>query len=178
MMRYGIILEVIEPRVSEQREPLTNGDGPFRPNVAGLLLRRNGSQILLGERFDTPGCWQWPQGGLDPGESPEEGLRRELAEEIGIDQVSIRYQFPFKLRYRFPQTLAARFTTIGQEQIYFVVESTDTPDLEKAGHQEFRELKWMPIEQALYSAVWFKKEVYRHVMDHLEQVRPQLTFLS
>ena len=171
-------MDVIEPEVIIRPEPLIAGDGPFRPNVAGLLVRNKGTQILLGERIDTPACWQWPQGGLDPGEAPEDGLRRELAEEIGVSELEIVYRFPFRLRYRFPRSLAARFDTIGQEQTFFVVESEQTPDLRRATHHEFGELKWVSTDQVLATAVWFKKEVYRHALAHFEQERPVLPFKS
>lgn len=55
----------------------------YRPNVAGILRDRNG-KILVGERLKTRGAWQFPQGGVDEGESPREALHRELEEEIGV----------------------------------------------------------------------------------------------
>ena len=53
----------------------------FRPNVAAILRRPDG-RILIGERHDFPGSWQFPQGGIHGTETPEEALRRELAEEL------------------------------------------------------------------------------------------------
>lgn len=171
-------MEVYEPPVLLRPEPLTEGSGPFRANVAGLVVRHKGRELLLGERFDTPFCWQWPQGGLEPGEQPEQGLRRELLEETGLGQLRVVYKFPFKLRYRFPLSMASRFPNPGQEQIFFVVETEETPDLKKATTREFRQLAWAPIEEAANRAVWFKKPVYQHILGSLEQVRPQLVFHS
>lgn len=171
-------MRVSEPPC-EPAEPLRDGDGPFRPNVAGLILREHEGQvqILLGERHDTPGAWQWPQGGLDQGEAAEAGLLRELREEIGVTKPRILYRFPHALRYRFPQSLANRFKKwIGQEQIYFILElePDDPPDLNKAEEEEFRELRWHPLDVAMAGTVWFKVPVYRAAIEHVRSVLPGL----
>ena len=54
----------------------------FRANV-GIVLMRDDGQVFLGSRSDGRG-WQFPQGGVQRDESPEEALYRELREEIGL----------------------------------------------------------------------------------------------
>src|SRR5260221_6107613 len=61
----------------------------FRPNVAAIVRRSNG-RILVGERSDRPGCWQFPQGGIKNSETPEQALQRELQEEISLPPDSYR----------------------------------------------------------------------------------------
>jgi 8-oxo-dGTP diphosphatase len=55
--------------------------------VVGAAIVRDGS--LLAARRTTPmaaaGRWELPGGKVDPGESPEAALRREIAEELGCD---------------------------------------------------------------------------------------------
>lgn len=162
-------------------EPLREGAGPFRPNVAGLILRQSefGPEILLGERCDTPGAWQWPQGGIDEGETPEQCLYREMEEEIGVTKLRILYQFPFLLRYRFPKSMAKQFKRwIGQEQHYFILAlpPDDPPGLDKAETQEFQALRWASFDGVMGSAVWFKQSVYRVALDHAREVMPSLHF--
>jgi putative (di)nucleoside polyphosphate hydrolase len=55
----------------------------YRSNVAAIL-RQDTGEILIGKRTDQVNCWQFPQGGVKPGETLEDALRRELEEEISL----------------------------------------------------------------------------------------------
>lgn len=61
---------------------------PYRPCVGIALFNKTG-QVFVGERIDTPGSWQMPQGGIDPGEDIETAFYREMHEEIGTDKATI-----------------------------------------------------------------------------------------
>ena len=55
--------------------------------VAGILVDRAGN-VLLAERTDDGpfrGLWEFPGGKIDEGESSQDALGRELAEEIGVE---------------------------------------------------------------------------------------------
>ena len=56
-------------------------------SVAGVITDANGSHVLLIQRRDN-GHWEPPGGVLELGETIEDGLRREIAEETGA-QVEI-----------------------------------------------------------------------------------------
>lgn len=56
-------------------------------SVAGILFSLDRSQVLLIQRRDVP-VWVLPGGGIDPGETPEEAIIREMQEETGL-QVGI-----------------------------------------------------------------------------------------
>lgn len=167
--------KIVEPPIDPGPEPYLIGAGPFRRNVAALILRAGsaGPEILLGERDDTPGAWQWPQGGVDKGEGPDTALLREMGEEIGVDKLLIHYRFPFLLRYRFPHSLRDEFhPNIGQDQLYYIVTLPEDqqPDLSRAVANEFTRLRWTPLERLLEGTVWFKAAVYREVARHLQEV--------
>ena len=73
----------------------------FRLNVAGILRDSEG-RILICERLGNRGAWQFPQGGVDDGETLEEALFRELREEIGVDSNSyeiVAQRGPYRYAY-------------------------------------------------------------------------------
>ncbi len=57
--------------------------------IYGIIFNKNKEEILLVKRRDLP-VWVFPGGGLDPGETPEEGVIREVEEETGLKVCIIR----------------------------------------------------------------------------------------
>ena len=85
----------------------------YRPNVAIIIVNKAG-KVLWGKRKDGYG-WQFPQGGLDNGESTVEAIYRETKEEVGLDKEDIRIVnesegwFKYKVpKYRIPKYLGHR----------------------------------------------------------------------
>jgi mutator protein MutT len=81
--------------------------------ISTAALIRRGNRILLvrrGEGGDLGGCWELPGGKTDPGERPEEALKRELREELGVEAVV----GPAVGRAEFDHR-GRRFTLIGYE---------------------------------------------------------------
>lgn len=142
----------------------------FRPNVAGILERPEDGRILIGERVDVSGAWQFPQGGVDKGEELEEAFHREMEEEIGLrptDYEVVEQRGVY--RYRFPKERMKRGKYHGQEQTYFLCklvgdEKSITLDQEQH-HQEFSSYRWiLPKEFDLKWLPKFKREVYAAVL--------------
>ncbi|MBU6267310.1 MAG: (deoxy)nucleoside triphosphate pyrophosphohydrolase [Sphingomonadales bacterium] len=59
------------------------------PVVAAALVRTDGAVLLQKRRSGSVhgGLWEFPGGKVEPGESPEMALIREIAEELGITLV-------------------------------------------------------------------------------------------
>ena len=55
--------------------------------VVAALIRRDGRVLLSQRRPDQslPLCWEFPGGKVEPGESPEAALVREVREELGCE---------------------------------------------------------------------------------------------
>ena len=144
----------------------------FRPNVAAILQDPTG-RILIGERCDMAGAWQFPQGGLARGETREQALVRELREELSLEPESYRViEFRGPYRYLFKKGRVKRGYH-GQEQHYFLAAfhgsvaqidvATEEPEFQSSRWiypHEF-DLKWLPE---------FKREVYRAVLKDFFEV--------
>jgi putative (di)nucleoside polyphosphate hydrolase len=138
----------------------------YRPNVAAILTRPDG-QILIAERLRFRGAWQFPQGGVDDGETAETALFREVDEEIGVarDLIQIRSQRG-GYRYAFPKGRLKYGFYGGQEQTYFLCDflgRDEDIDLNKH-NREFGRWRWiLPHEFDLEWVPRFKHRVYRAV---------------
>ena len=77
----------------------------FRPNV-GIIIANNRRQVLWAKRIRQD-AWQFPQGGIQQGESAEQALFRELNEEVGLSSGDVQILACTKgwLRYRLPRRL-------------------------------------------------------------------------
>lgn len=134
---------------------------PYRPNVAGVFVDKG--KVLVGERYDLPGCWQIPQGGIEVGEKAEEAIYREMREELGCDRFSILKKLPDALYYDFPDTLRADITKQyrGQKQIWFLLawEKKDCIDLSKSD-QEFKSVLWSSPKEIYHNIIYWKRDLY------------------
>lgn len=120
----------------------------YRPNVAAIVANSAGL-ILACSRSDFPECWQVPQGGLEADESPEEGLRRELQEEIGVSSIEIIAKVPHLIRYDWPEEIQKKKGDhIGQEQHYFLVRLLNENEIRFDSHEEveFSAAEWVTTD--------------------------------
>ncbi len=65
-------------------------NGYYRLSVKALIFDYTLTKFLLVQ--EDNGKWELPGGGLDWGESPEEGIRREIKEEMGLTVTCVASQ--------------------------------------------------------------------------------------
>ena len=151
---------------------MIDGDG-YRPNV-GIILCNSRDQVFLGKRLREE-AWQFPQGGIDLGESPEEAMYRELREEVGLRRghVKILARTRNWLRYEVPKKWVRpdrRQSYKGQKQIWFLlrlVGQDSDVSLEASKNPEFDAWKWNEYWVPLDSIIDFKRKVYRNALVEL-----------
>ena len=139
--------------------------GIYRPNVAAIITNDDG-QALICERADVAEAWQFPQGGLLPGEDPQAGLARELEEELSLrpaDYAVGERRGPY--RYLFVEG-RTKDGFRGQEQWYFRVRllAPDSRINVATAHREFQTVRW--IDPTNFDLAWVferKRDVYRQV---------------
>jgi putative (di)nucleoside polyphosphate hydrolase len=138
----------------------------YRRNVAAILQDGQG-KILVAERNDIPGAWQFPQGGVDEGESDDEALAREVREEIGLPpRLYEVLQRRGGYRYLFPDGRLKYGKYHGQEQVYFLCRFLgQDSDIDLEGHSaEFARVRWLRPDE--FDLAWvppFKREVFAAV---------------
>jgi putative (di)nucleoside polyphosphate hydrolase len=146
----------------------------YRPNVAAVILSPNYPEkveILIAKRNDID-AWQFPQGGIDEGESEEEALLRELKEEIGTNDVEIIAKMPEWLKYDFPKVIAKKmYPYDGQKQRYFLVKLKKGAKINlNTTHPEFVEYKFVPVDKIFDYVKSFKRPVYKKVLEYFKKL--------
>lgn len=149
-----------------------DGDG-FRQNV-GIILCNVEGRLLLAGRAGQRG-WQFPQGGIEPDESPLEAMFRELREEVGLSpqDVAVLGSTEPWLRYRLPRRYMRRDTQpvcIGQKQIWYLLRllaEDDAVHLGRSPRPEFDRWRWVDYWEPVHEVIYFKKRVYLRALKQL-----------
>lgn len=131
----------------------------YRRGVCGIFLAKDGL-VLLGERSGQPGQWQFPQGGMEKGETIEEALHREMDEEVGLRKIKILRQTEEFIAYNFPEGLFKNTHFIGQQHIYFVLDGSMIAAESIEARDEFARFAWFTPQEAYNRIVPWKKNAY------------------
>ena len=152
----------------------------FRPNV-GIILLNARNQVFWGKRLRTH-SWQFPQGGIKYGETPEQAMFRELHEEVGLlpEHVQIVARTRDWLRYEVPDHFIrrdARGHYRGQKQIWFLlrlVGRDSDMNLRATDHPEFDAWRWNDYWVPLDVVIEFKRDVYEMALTELARFLPRV----
>ena len=145
----------------------------FRPNV-GIVLVNSRNEVFWGKRIREH-SWQFPQGGIKKGETPEQAMLRELEEETGLKPEHVRIIGRTRdwLRYEVPKHWVRRewrSTYRGQKQIWYLLRlvGRDT-DFKLRGNDrpEFDAWRWHDYWIPLDAVIEFKRTVYEHALNEL-----------
>lgn len=141
-------------------------DDGYRRNV-GIILCNQHNKLFWARRANQTG-WQFPQGGMDEGETPEQAMYRELYEEIGLNSESVEligrtgewvyYDLPkqFIRKDSFPLCK-------GQKQIWFMLRFVGDEthiSFDKTDSPEFDRWRWADYWEPAFDVVHFKRNVY------------------
>lgn len=148
----------------------------YRPNV-GIILANDQGQLLWARRVGGRDAWQFPQGGIQRGESPEQALYRELEEEVGLgqDAVEVLARTRGWMRYRLPKRFIRTGQTplcIGQKQKWFLLRmlaDDSRVKLDRNRKPEFDQWRWVSYWYPLNEVIPFKREVYRRALQEFTQ---------
>jgi putative (di)nucleoside polyphosphate hydrolase len=142
----------------------------YRPNV-GIIILNHKNQVFWGKRVREH-SWQFPQGGIKTGESPEEAMFRELMEEVGLSQEHVEVVGRTRgwLHYDVPSNWVRREwrgSYRGQKQIWFLLRLIGRDSdvcLRKTPHPEFDAWRWNDYWAPVDHVIEFKKEVYERAL--------------
>ncbi|MGL4996058.1 MAG: RNA pyrophosphohydrolase [Deefgea sp.] len=148
----------------------------YRPNV-GIIIINQQNQVFWGKRVREH-SWQFPQGGIKQGETPEQAMFRELAEEVGLlpQHVEIVGRTRDWMKYDVPTNWVRREwrgTYKGQKQIWFMLRLTGKDSdvcLRKTTHPEFDAWRWNEYWSPLDAVIEFKRGVYEAALGELARL--------
>ncbi|HVE44610.1 MAG TPA: RNA pyrophosphohydrolase [Gammaproteobacteria bacterium] len=143
----------------------------------GIILVNNHQKVFFAKRIGMS-AWQFPQGGMQENETPEQTMYRELKEEVGLnpEDVEVLASSQRWLRYRLPSRLIRHYAKplcIGQKQKWFLLRllSEDSRvNLQANEHPEFDTWVWVPYWHPLRQVVAFKRRVYVMALKEFSKV--------
>ena len=148
----------------------------YRPNV-GIILANRRNEVFWGKRIRED-FWQFPQGGIDKGETPEQAMFRELHEEVGLKPEHVRIIGRTRdwLRYDVPKHWVRREWRDryrGQKQIWFLLRLVGRDSdvrLRAAARPEFDAWRWTTYWIPLDTVIEFKRDVYESALKELSHL--------
>jgi len=159
--------------MTDKKEITKDNTKNYRPNVAAIVLSAkypHTCEIFIASRTDVDNAWQFPQGGIDEGESPEDALYRELEEEIGTREIEIIAEYPQWVSYDFPPAIAKKmYPYDGQIQKYYLVKLKKGAKVNiETELPEFSEYKFVPTKNIYDYITFFKRTVYKQVIKYFK----------
>lgn len=152
----------------------------YRPNV-GIIITNSLHQVFWGKRIRQH-AWQFPQGGIQHGETVEQAMYRELHEEVGLmpNHVKILGRTRDWMRYEVPHNpnrRDAKSAYRGQKQIWFLLQLIGRDCdvcLRASEHPEFDAWRWNDYWVDIDAVIEFKRDVYTRALNELASYLPPI----
>lgn len=135
----------------------------YRHNVAAVVINHD-KQVFIGKRNVSQDHWQFPQGGVNEGESEQDAILRELQEELGSNKFSLLYKSKHLYRFEWPKSQLRNDGLIGQEQRYFLVLYYGKDNEIKLEERALLGFEWIPPEKVLERIFPARRQIYEAVM--------------
>ncbi len=144
-------------------------DEAYRPSVGIVLFNKDGL-ILIAERIDGKNAWQFPQGGIDDGETIEEAVFREMEEEIGTRNATVLGMTEQWFYDDFPPHVIGKFEKQyrGQRQKWVALRFNGEDSefaLDKYKIPEFKNWRWIAIDKAVEYVLHFRGKAYKKILE-------------
>ena len=142
----------------------------FRAGIA-IIIFNHERKLFLAKRIGQE-AWQYPQGGMEEDETPEEAMYRELKEEVGlnpedVELVTVTRQW---LYYKLPKHLIRHHSKplcIGQKQKWFLLKFVGDEsnfNFNQSPKPEFDDWAWVDYWHPMKEVIDFKRKVYHKAM--------------
>lgn len=142
----------------------------FRRVSTGIIINRE-KKVMMCEHAWINNAWQFPQGGVEKGETEENALLRELKEELGTDKFVILRESKRLLRYHLPYYMVRKYSIAGQEMKFFLVYFYgDDSEIKFDNYgrnfkPEFKDMTWVDYDEPPLRVIYFKKLAYKRALD-------------
>lgn len=140
---------------------------PYRKCAGAVLFNEEGKVLICARNDLKHDDWQFPQGGIEDGETAVEAARRELFEETSVKSVQFVTALEEGQRYTFPEFILEKRKKRGihnpGQDLYWCLFRFTGKDSEinlNTAEPEFRKYEWVTLDEAVKRVVDFKKTAY------------------
>lgn len=122
----------------------------------GAIIKNEKGEILMIDRATPPLFWACPAGHIDENEEPEEALKREVFEEVGLEVIKCK-----SLIHEFVDWNECNKDVRGHD--WFVFEVTEWKGEVKTSKREVKQFGWIDEKSIMQKNVepvwkhWFEK---------------------
>eukprot|EP01061_Rhynchopus_euleeides_P044113 TRINITY_DN77195_c0_g1_i1.p1 TRINITY_DN77195_c0_g1~~TRINITY_DN77195_c0_g1_i1.p1 ORF type:complete len:175 (+),score=33.51 TRINITY_DN77195_c0_g1_i1:81-605(+) len=150
--------------------PVEHDGAKFRQCAAAVVFNAQG-EVLVGERISAAGSWQFPQGGLDAGETVSQAASRELYEEMGVSGHPALFEAPSDPAcfYRIEGGWLSRNGFAGQHlgfAAFYAPDALTQLNLSGLGGEkpEFSQAKWTDFDSLVSNVYPAKRAPYAYAL--------------